>query len=160
MMAALIRQVCALSLLCGVVTALTPAGSTRKAVRFVCSAALLACVLGGVGGMDWEEYALRLSQTREREQAFPQQSEGTRSALERRVIESECAAYILDKAREMGCGLDSVSVTAQWSTEGVWVPYSVRLRSGAEEAERHGLSDRITAELGIPPERQEWIRDG
>ena len=75
--------------------------------------------------------------------------------LNRAVIEEECAAYILDKAAQCGVSLADAQVTLQWSTDGYWYPYAVRLvTSGAAENSR--LAQTIEADLGIPRARQEW----
>ena len=75
--------------------------------------------------------------------------------LQRTVIESELRAYILDKAAQCGVSLADALVTLQWSTDGYWYPYAVRLvTSGAAENSR--LAQTIEADLGIPRARQEW----
>ena len=75
--------------------------------------------------------------------------------LQRTVIESELRAYILDKAAQCGVSLADAQVTLQWSTDGYWYPYAVRLvTSGAAENSR--LAQTIEADLGIPRARQEW----
>ena len=75
--------------------------------------------------------------------------------LQRTVIESELRAYILDKAAQCGVSLADAQVTLQWSTDGYWYPYAVRLvTAGATENSR--LAQTIEADLGIPRARQEW----
>ena len=158
-MAEMIRELCGLSILCGVAMTLAPEGSAKRMLSFVCSVALLTCVVSGLRQMDWEEYALERSLYREREQRFLQHSEAVRQELDRRVIESECRTYIWDKAREQGLALEDVHVTVQWSPEGVWVPYSAVIAGKVDEIDRRRLCERIETELGIPAERQEWNTD-
>lgn len=155
-----IRALCAISVLCGVLFRLTPEGATRKAMSFVCSIVILACVVDGIRGLKLDVYAVQLSVNREREQEFLIRAEETRDALDRLVIEREYASYIMDTARMLGIPLQSAEVLAEWSVEGVWAPYSVQLFGSPETGDRQLLMERIQADLGIPMERQEWIEDG
>lgn len=156
----LIRQVCALSILCGVCLSLSPEGSAKRMLRFVSAVALFACLAFGITSMDWDVYAIQTALVREREAQILQQGEDARKALERRVIESECNTYIWDRAASLGIKLDDVSVSVQWSTEGVWIPYSVKLWLTDRDQARQALGAAIEADLGIPAERQEWIGYG
>jgi hypothetical protein len=158
-MAALIRELCALSILCGVTMALAPEGSARRAMSFACSVVMLCCVLFGVKALDWDEYALELSRYREREQVFLEQSTEIRDELDRRVIEAECRAYVMEQAVRLGLPLQDASVHVEWSMEGVWVPYSAMLRGDASDPHQKELSRLLEAELGIPETRQEWKQD-
>lgn len=155
-----IRALCAISILCGLLFRLTPEGSVRKSMAFVCSVVLLACVLSSVKNLELDDYALRLSLTREREQEFLLHADEARNALDRLVIEREYGSYIMDTAELLGIPLQSAEVLAEWSLEGLWVPRSVILYGSPEEEGKRILSDRIQADLGIPTERQEWIGDG
>lgn len=155
-MADCIRQLCGLSVFCGIALTLAPEGSTRRMLSFACAVVLLACVLSGLRNLDTDAYALELAQIREREQRFLQHSEDVRTELDRRVIEERCRTYIWDKARELGLTLTDVRVSVQWSLEGVWVPYAAVLDGTLSETDRKRLGEKIETELGIPAERQEW----
>ena len=148
MMAALLKRLCVLSVFCGAARQLAPEGSARKGLELACSVALLACALSGFRELDLTQFTLETARYHEREQEFLTQSEQTRDALYRRVIEAEYAAYIEDRAAQLGLTL-TVSVTAQWSLEGLWLPYTVTLTGEAEEQARASLARAIEAELGI-----------
>ena len=45
-------------------------------------------------------------------------------------------------------------VTLRWSEEGYWYPWTCTI--SAPGGQSGALSDAITGELGIPPERQSW----
>ena len=75
--------------------------------------------------------------------------------MARPVIGSEQRAYILDKAAQGGVSLADAQGTLQWSTDGYWYPYAVRLVT-AGAAENSHLAQTIEADLGIPRARQEW----
>ena len=159
-MKALIRGICALSVLCGLAHSLVQEGSGKRTMSLVCAVVLAAGFLRFFHAPDWESYALELRQLQLREDKFLQQNEEKLRSLDRRVIEDEYNAYILDMATKRGLILHEVRVQAQWSMEGLWVPHSAVLRGGASEQERNRLSALLEAELGIPRERQRWISDG
>lgn len=159
MMQGLIRELCVLSILCGAALSLAPEGTARKAMQFVCSVVLLACVMGGLGRLDLSQYAVSLSLHREREQQFLLQAEEDRDALNRLVLEREYAAYGIDLARSLGVAVREFRVQVRWDTEGVWVPDAVTIVGSFTPESRGSLSRRITADLGVPADRQEWIED-
>ncbi len=158
-MEGLIRQLCALSILGGVALSLTPEGSGRRVMSFVCSLAMLSCVLGGIKTLDWDTYSMEISRYREREQAFLEQSGEIRDDLDRRVIEAECRAYVLEQAVRLGTLVQDASVRVEWSTEGLWVPYAATVYGDLTEQEKGRLAQLLETELGIPRERQEWNDD-
>jgi hypothetical protein len=155
-MGSAIQQICALSVICGLLLHLAPEGTVRKAMAFASSVVLLACLVQAIRGLDLESYALSLSQNREREQEFLAHSEETRDALDRLVIEREYGAYIMDTARLLQVPLQSAEVEARWSTEGLWIPYAAKLIGEPDEEGKAALTSRIQADLGIPAERQSW----
>ena len=159
MMDDLIRQLCALSILGGVALSLTPEGSGRRVMSFACSVVMLCCVLVGLKSMDWNTYSIELSRYREREKIFLEQSSEIRDELDRRVIESEFRAYVLEQAVRLGSPIRDVSVRVDWSTEGLWVPNNITVYGNLNEQEKGSLAQMFETELGIPGERQEWIDD-
>ena len=62
----------------------------------------------------------------------------------------------MDKAREYGLEIQSVQVQVQWSMEGFWMPWSVRVSCTGDELSRQKLRDSLVTDLGIPVERQAW----
>ena len=155
-----IKTLCVLSVLSGIAQSLCPEGSGRRALGFVCSVVLLAGVQNSLSGLDWDSYALETGQLRAREEAFLEQSELVLRSLDRTVIEKEYGAYILDMARRNGIPLRAVSVQAQWSLDGFWIPLSAELTASVSQEDQALLAGWIEAELGIPQDRQKWRQDG
>lgn len=71
-----------------------------------------------------------------------------------RFIKEHTAAYILDKARDMGATLE---VTVAISDESPRIPCSVTIRGMVSPYLRQKLTDMIEQELGIQREDQHWI---
>jgi hypothetical protein len=76
--------------------------------------------------------------------------------LNRLVIEREYETYIMDKANELEIRLSEVEVEAQWNLEGLWMPYEVSITGKCSDKDKNQLSAVISANLGIPYERQRW----
>lgn len=159
MIAGVIKQLCAMSLLCGAAMSIAPEGTVKRVLEIVCSVVLLTAVVRPLIGMDFTAYALQLAKFEEKEEEFLDQSADLNDRLNRLVIEEKYETYIMDKAEEQGVGLDGVQVTVEWNMEGFWVPYSVQLDC-RNESGREALSGILEAELGIPAERQQWSCDG
>ena len=155
-----VQTLCGLSIFCGIILNLTPEGKEKRVLSFVCAVVLLAAMFRTVKEPDWELYALEAAQLREREEVFLESTSQLTDQLQRTLIEAECGTYIQNKARQLQINLNEVSVTAQWSMEGIWVPHSAVLTGEAGEEERSRLSAILEAELGIPRSRQEWRADG
>ena len=151
-----LRQLCGLSLFCGIALGLMPEGGVKKAASIACTVVLIMTVLLPLGKLDLAQYSLELAKYREMGEQLEERGSQARDSMSRTVIEQECETYIMDKAKSLGIELTEVKVRAFWSSEGVWVPQSARIRSDCTESQRKRLSDVILAELGIPAENQEW----
>ena len=138
-----------------VAQALSPEGMAKRAVRLACGLGILAALLSLGIDFRWEAYALSLSEYRSMGEQYTQEGENLAMENTRAYIETQCAAYISSKAETLG-GTLTADVTARWSGEGYWYPYSVTVFGEIGAEERNALSAAVEAELGIPAERQVW----
>ncbi len=155
-----IRMLCALSAFCGVALSLSPAGKGKRVMSFVCSVVLLAGVVNLLREPDWESYALEAARLKQREEAFLESSTEIVRQLDRRVIEEKCESYILDRARQKQLPLQEAGIVAQWSMEGIWIPFEAKLKGNLSSGQREEIAGMIESELGIPRSRQEWRENG
>ena len=128
---------------------------TMQAVRAAAKATggliLLLVVLGPLAGLELSDLALRyqdLSRDMER-QAEAYRQEG-QAQLEL-GIQQRTAAYISEKAAQLGLSCCPRVETA-WR-DGVPYPSGVTL----DIAENQALAEVLTDELGIPPSQQHWL---
>lgn len=159
MMHGVIREVCALSVFCGLAMSIMPEGSVKRVAGVLCTAALLITVLTPLRDFDMDSYALLLAKYKEEETALTARGEEINERLNRLVIEQEYEAYIMDKAAEKNVAVKEAEVEAQWSTEGLWVPYTAEISSDAPPSQRAMLTEAIKTDLGIPEERITWKFD-
>ena len=117
--------------------------------------AVLAAVLGPVLRLEpmepeaWlEEYGQVMAVQR-------QELEQTRAETVGAVIEQSCAAYIADKAAELGAACTAQVTCASAGGEG-WLPDRVTVRGTLTTAQRAALSRTIWTELGVPEAHQSF----
>jgi len=140
------------ALFCAVASELTPQGTVKEIQKALCGMVLAAAMVLPLLRFDAAGYARQMAVLRESSAALGQNAEARAQNLSRTIIEEQLEAYILDKAQTLGAAVDSVSVSARWSTEGVWYPVSVTV-DGPYHA---GLSAAIEGELGVPVSEQSW----
>ena len=126
--------------------------------RLVCGLVLLGAVLSPAATLDaaegqrWLEGWLDSIQHREEE------LEGTVNQQMKSIIERECAAYIVDKAAELGLTCRA-RVECQPSEDGLYLPVRTEV-AGSMTAEVQGRLIRTIAEdLGVPPEAQIYMEE-
>ncbi len=138
---------------------LCPEGRVKKLLGLLCGIVMSVSLLSPVLEFEFDDYSEYMAKYRQEASEAAQSGTDEGERLKRTIIETECAAYILDKAKELSLDLNSVQVTASWSTEGFWYPYEVRVSILSEHTGYERLTSLIEAELGIPSERQ-YIEEG
>ncbi len=153
-----IYAVVSASILCAVCLSLAPEGRTKKALEFVCGLIMIAAILSPLGTFNIEEYSLSAAKYRQEAEKLIQSAGETKEMLDRKYIESEYTAYILDKAKKNGVIPDDVIVTTEWNTDGYWYPVSVEIILSPTEysKDNSAIKSLIETELGIPAAKQNW----
>lgn len=148
------------ALLTTIVSFFASSGSMKRVLKLIGGVAMAIALLSPLLKFDFSAYAASL-QLYDGDIAWNSAAvEETEKRLNRTIIESECSAYILDKAAQLGVPLSDAQVAVQWSaTDGVWYPSAatLTLASGAEPSA--ALTDMIEADLGISSEQQKWRED-
>lgn len=148
----LIGVTCA-ALMAALADALMPKGAVKQIGKLVCSLVLLCAVLRpvltlsmpqNVGLLDWVE-----GET-DRQRLQLEQNSGT---MLKTLIERESAAYIVDKAAQLGAVCQAQVICAA-DESGTWLPHSARITAALDEQQRRELTAMIQCGLGIAPECQ------
>ena len=159
MMAALrgwLLAVIAASLLCAVADALMPPGAVKRVGRLVCGLVLIGAILSPMKDLDlaagqrWLDGYLSGLRFQEEE------LEETVNSQIKIIIEQEYAAYIVDKAAELGWTC-TAGVECRMSEEGLYLPCRVEVAGPLTQAERARLAQVIWEELGVPQSEQVYI---
>ena len=148
--------VIAASLLCAVADALMPPGAVKRVGRLVCGLVLIGAILSPMKDLDlaagqrWLDGYLSGLRCREEE------LEETVNSQIKIIIEQEYAAYIVDKAAELGWTC-TAGVECRMSEEGLYLPCRVEVAGPLTQAERARLAQVIWEELGVPQSEQVYI---
>lgn len=148
----------AVSLVCALAEAMMPKGAVKRAGRLVCGLVLLAAILSPVreadvrGGERWlEDYLAGLE---EREGELEEEVNSRMKV----IIEQEYAAYIVDKAAELGL-VCSAQVECRRTEEGIYLPDRAEVAGSLSESGRAELTRIIAEDLGIPGQAQRYISE-
>lgn len=146
------------SLICALADALMPPGAVRRVGRLVCGLVLLGAILPPLtsldlsGGRRWlEDY---LASLEDREAELTQ----TVNSQMKIIIEQEYAAYIVDKAAELGLTCE-LRVECGLSEEGLYLPARAEVSGPLTEGERALISRMIAENLGVPESEQLYITE-
>jgi hypothetical protein len=144
-------SVFAVSMIISIAESMMPEGRVKVFGRFTCGLILMFAVLYPLISAGRPDLSFIGS-------GYSQRIEDRRKALEadgadslKALIESRAEAYISDKASSLSLAC-RVSVEAEVGGDGIPRPYSAKLSI----PENRALSDYISNDVGISPERQTW----
>lgn len=147
-------SVVAISLLSSILLTVTPKGSVRKTLTFLCGLAMILVTLGPVAKMDFDRMAQSLAKAQIAAEEAASGVTIDNQELVAELIKEKSETYILDKAEDLGFW-PSVEVTVQTDAEYPY-PYQVKISGRCTEAQRQQLTRDLEQNLAIPAERQEW----
>ena len=157
-MAEMLRRVCFLSVAFAIASTLTDDEGVGHILKILCTALLLICILQPVKEIDFESFALDMAEYRAREAQLIEEGGKMSGEMNRAIIEKEYASYIEEKAKELNIRTGDVRVKTKWDTAGIWVPQEASAEFESDGSMKlRTLKKTVTAQLGIPEERQTWI---
>ena len=146
----------AAALVLALAEALAPEGGAKKVCRLAGGMVLLLAAVGPVaGGLDGGALTGALDGWRERSQRYEQELEERNERLYLAIIEEETAAYVMDKARQLGFEC-AAEVTCGYDEDGVPCPWEVAARGVWTQEKRAALGRLLEDDLGVPPQRQRF----
>lgn len=143
------------AILCALADCLMPSGPVKRVGKLVCALVLLCAILTPAvqldleGSRDWLESWFNDLELREAE--LEEQVSGDMKV----VIEQKCAAYIVDKAAEMGV-ICTAKVSCRAGEEGLPLPDRAEVTGCFTDTEQSMLTQLICTDLGVPEERQAY----
>ena len=146
--------VTAAALVLALAETLAPEGSVKKVCRLAGGMALLLAAAGPVlEALDGNLLAGAVEGWRDRSQRYERELEENNERFYLAIIEEETAAYVMDKARELGFEC-AVEVTCGYDENGVPCPWEVAARGQWAPEQRARLERLLEEELGVPAQRQ------
>jgi len=159
-MTGLIRQwllgVTAAALVLALAEALARSGPAKKVCTLAGGLALLLAAVGPVVGvLDGSALTRAVEDWRNRSQDYELELEEQKDQFYLAIIEEETAAYVMDKARELGLEC-SAEVTYGYDENGVPCPWEVTAQGVWTREQRAQLERLLEEELGVPAQRQHY----
>ena len=139
------------AMIAAVAECLVPAGRVKRVLRIAGGAALVLAVIHPFAGQGGNLYLAGMDYGAEARE-YQEELQQAHNILYESIIEENTAAYISDKAKELGMTC-TVSVTVAWKDE-VPVPHAVRIRGRWTAEQRETLLRIVERDLGIPGEMQ------
>ena len=134
---------------------LAPEGSVKRVCRLAGGLALLLAAVSPVIRLDSRMLADALEGYRAQVQRYEETLEEQNNLFYQTIIEESTAAYIVDKAEEMGIFCQA-EVTFSYDEDGVPCPWEVTARGDWTVEAREALERLLGDDLGVPPQRQHY----
>ena len=143
------------ALVLAVADSLAPDGSVKRVCRLAGGLALLLAAVSPVLRLDSGALADALEDYRAQVRSYEDALEEQNFLFYQTVIEESTAAYIVDKAEEMGIFCQA-EVTFSYDEDGVPCPWEVTARGDWTDEAREALERLLEEDLGVPPQRQHY----
>lgn len=157
MMQQWITGVTAAAIIGALAQSLMPEGGAKSAGRLVAGLLVLLAVVKPAAELDVTALSGALAEYHLRSAADTDTLTETNEALVKMIIEERIAAYISDKAQELGIAC-TVRVTCRYGEDGTVWPGSAVITGELTGEERSRLARLLEAELAIGQENQTFER--
>ncbi len=135
--------------------ALVPAGTVKKVCRLAGGIALLLAAVSPAVRLDEGAVGEALAGYRAELGSYEQTLADSSDGLYKTVIAQRTAAYIVDKAAEMGVSCQ-VEVTIGYDGNELPRPWEITARGTWTPGQLDALRQMLTEDLGVPAERQHF----
>ena len=146
-----LTAVISVSLLCAMAGALMPQGAVKQVGRLVCGLVLLAAILSPLRELDVDAGRRWLDSYLDSTGQWEAALKETVNRQMKTIIEEECAAYIVDKAAQLGLRC-TLRVECREAEEGLYLPVRAEVRGPLSDSGQTRLIRLIAEDLGVPEE--------
>ena len=136
----------AAAILCALANSLMPEGAVRRGGKLACGLVEVEALSPGDLLDDYQAQAAIQTQELEEE----------RNTALKSIIEQEFAAYIVDKAAQMGAAC-TAQITCRLGEDGVFLPQSAAVQGSFTPQQQEDLARILEEELAIPRARQSFL---
>lgn len=154
----LLSVTCA-ALLLALADGLMPRGSVKKVGKLTGGLILFLAMVSPAAQLEEWDLAGWIGSCRAQAAMAAERLDETDEKLMSSIIAGETAAYIEEKAAELGAECRAL-VSCQAGEEGLVVPTAVTVRGALTEEQRQALSRMIASDLAIPAEGQRFEGEG
>ncbi len=150
-----IMRITLVALLVSIAAGLMPEGTPKRLGRFLCGLVMMIGIITPLYELADEGLFVEAFSISETEAAAWEDIEQAQLRFQKKVIETELAAYVWDKAQDESI---TVEVYCEVSPEGVYTPHTLTVW-GADPETQQMLQEMVTAELGIPAAQQRYEKE-
>ena len=147
----------AASLICALADALMPKGAVKRVGRLVCGLALLSAVLSPLAGLDVESGQSWLERHLASVEFQRAELEEEVNGQMKVIIEQEYAAYIVDKAAQLGAACSARTECRR--DGGLYLPQRVEVTGAVPPPLQSELVQIIVRDLGVPEEQIDFSEE-
>lgn len=151
-----LRTLIAMSLIGGAALHVCPKSGTKQVLKLLVTVILIAAVLTPLHELDYDRLGLEEARLGSAEERILQDSRQRERSLKEQFFIRNCENYVRVHAEELGLRVENIRLNVIRTGEESWEPLSVSLEVSGNPQAREQLCQRISTELGIPPERQVW----
>lgn len=153
-----LAAIIAVSLLCAVADSLMPSGPVKRVGRLVCGLVMAGALLSPLARLDMAGGTLWLDSFLASVQSWEAELEETVNSQLKTVIEQQSAAYIVDKAAELGLSCRA-RVECRLSEDGLYLPVRTEVTGAMTADVQAKLIRMIREDLGVPDSSQIYISE-
>ena len=143
---------------CAMAESLMPRGPVRVVGRLACGLVLACVFLAPLAQVELPEGERWLEEYFEELDLLETQLGADAGRELKAIIEGECAAYIVDKAAQLGITCQA-QVVCEPDENGLPVPWKVGITGELTREEKESLARVVEGDLEIPRVRQEFYRE-
>lgn len=151
-----IISVTCVSILLAAVQCLMPPGGVKRVGQLTGGLLMLLAAASPLLELDLAELSLSLTELRMEQSGSSALLELENTRLVKEIIAEQTAAYIADKAMELGADC-AVEVTYEYSEDGMAYPVAVTVTGPLTSEQRAELERWLEAELAVPREDQSYV---
>ena len=145
----------AAAILCALANSLMPEGAVRRVGKLACGLVMLSAVLRPLVEVEALSPGDLLENYQAQAAVQTQELKEERNTALKSIIEQEFAAYIVDKAAQMGAAC-TAQVTCRLGADGVFLPQSAAVQGSFTPQQQEELARILEEELAIPRARQSF----
>ena len=153
-----IMGITAVSILLAAAKSLIPKGSVKQVGELACGLLLLLAIIAPLVKLDAGELSLALTELRLLGDDDAQLLEIENTRLIKEIIAEKTAAYISDKATELGMDC-TVEVSYQFHSGGLAYPVAVHVKGNWNDEQQEGISRFIESNFAVSKADQTYERE-
>ena len=147
----------AASLICALADALMPKGAVKRVGRLVCGLVLASAILSPLAGLDVESGQSWLERHLASVEFQRAELEEEVNGQMKVIIEQEYAAYIVDKAAQLGAACSARTECRR--DGGLYLPQRVEVTGAVPPPLQSELVQIIVRDLGVPEEQIDFSEE-